>query len=1178
MFFSKRRGQTHEWGREDIWSFAVKYRNGTLQIAATELANLSACDHLISLEVEALRDARTRPNTYSAVTMRLAHLGQQHEDRHLQQLKDGGHAVAELVDIQSEEDAAALTLQAMRDGVDVVYQGALRGDGWFGRTDFLVRVPVPSRFGAYSYEVVDTKLSRETKGRALIQLCMYSQLLAEAQRVLPEAMHIVLGDGREEHFQTRNYLAYFRRLRSEVRGKVSASQPATYPVPIAQCDVCPWQDGCEKQLRDDDDLSLVAGLTTRQRERLLQAGVPTLRRLSLLHSTQSVEGISPAALERIREQARVQARGRDEGRMVYELLPETDDNRGLLTLPEPSPGDLFVDIEGDPLVMDGGIEYLIGVTESGPVCGRYKAFWGTNRATEKTAFEAFMAFVRERRVLDPSLHIYHYAAYEPAALKRLAARHNTCEEEVDALVRGRVFVDLCRAVRQGLRASVESYSIKNLESLYGFSRKADLRDAGSCLVAMATWFDRRQVGEPPTELKSTIAAYNEDDCASALALRHWLEARRRELEGKHGAPLPRPAPGDAASAGLAMRITEVDQMERRLLNGIPDDERERTPSQHGQWILAQLLDWHRREDKSAWWEFHRQCDLSDEELVADPAPLGGLLHEGDVGKEKLSRLHQYRYPPQEHGIAFARTLVDPRSGESAGTLHKLDEATRTIILKRGPKLSRAQHPLALVAKDIVDTRVLRERLMSIGKWVAEHGIDSKIPEFVTERALLKREPPRFPVGLELVVPSTGEQTTELGIKLALAIDGSVLPVQGPPGAGKTFLGAQMINSFVAAGKRVGILANSHKVIGKLLEEACKAAERSGRTLRCVQKIDEPRPTHTFVEQVEDNDDLDAAVASGAQVIAGTSWLWARDAMKQKVDVLFVDEAGQISLANVVAAAHASNGLVLLGDPQQLEQPIKGVHPPGVDVSALGYMLGGKVTLDPRSGIFLAETWRMHPSVCSYISEVFYESKLHARSHLAIQEVHASGVFGGRGMRFVAVDHRGNTNESPEEAMHIGKLVAELLASGATWTNEKAATQRITAADVLVITPYNAQVAALKKQLPADVMVGTVDKFQGQEAPIAIYSLATSSPEEAPRGMEFLYSKNRLNVALSRARCVSVVVGNPALFRVQCKTPRQMELANAFCRLLEIAAVDGAPIGARKSTPSTRPRSFIEELR
>jgi uncharacterized protein len=275
-------------------------------------------------------------------------------------------------------------------------------------------------------------------------------------------------------------------------------------------------------------------------------------------------------------------------------------------------------------------------------------------------------------------------------------------------------------------------------------------------------------------------------------------------------------------------------------------------------------------------------------------------------------------------------------------------------------------------------------------------------------------------------------------------------------------------------------------------------------------------------------------------------------MADSVDVLFVDEAGQMSLANVLALSPAATSIVLLGDPQQLDQPQRGLHPLGAEVSALGHLLNGRATIAADQGVFLTETRRLHPDVCAFTSELFYEGRLTSRPENSKQRLNAVDPLGGTGLRFAPVEHTGNQNESPEEVERVAAFVEGLLGTGAAWTDKEGKTNSLGLQDILIVAPYNAQVAALVERLPEGSRVGTVDKFQGQEAPLVLYSMATSTPEDAPRGMEFIYSLNPLNVAVSRARCVAVIVASPALFQVQCKTPRQIELANAFCRYLEMA--------------------------
>jgi uncharacterized protein len=373
----------------------------------------------------------------------------------------------------------------------------------------------------------------------------------------------------------------------------------------------------------------------------------------------------------------------------------------------------------------------------------------------------------------------------------------------------------------------------------------------------------------------------------------------------------------------------------------------------------------------------------------------------------------------------------------------------------------------------------------------------------------------------------------------------------------------MILELARQGKRIGITAVSHKVICNLLEEVCSTAAKNGVPLKAVQKgSDGDYSQHPDVTAAKNPQVvLNALHAGSARVAAGSAWLWAEADMADSVDVLFVDEAGQMSLANVLALSQAATSVVLLGDPQQLDQPQRGVHPPGAEVSALGHLLNGRDTIAADQGVFLTETRRLHPDVCAFTSELFYEGRLVTRPENANQRLNAADPLGGTGLRFAPVEHSGNQNESPEEVERVAASVDDLLRSGATWTNKKRETHALTLEDILIVAPYNAQVSALLERLPAGSRVGTVDKFQGQEAPVVLYSMATSTSEDAPRGMEFLYSLNRLNVAVSRAQCTAVIVASPALFQVQCKTPRQIELANAFCRYLEMAR----PIGSKQGS-------------
>jgi predicted RecB family nuclease len=1183
--------------------------DGRPVFAATDLVGFLACEHLVGLELAALAGLVERPVRLDPEMDLIAARGDEHERRYLAGLEEGGLAVTRIVEDVALparrsrlEASAAATREAIERGDEVIYQATFFDGRWLGLADFLRRVEKPSRLGGWSYEVVDTKLARHVKASALLQICSYVEQLTQIQGRQPEWMHVALGGSARtvEPHRVADYMAYYRTVKAAFEARVAAAGLApragvlsveypprgTYPEPVEHCDVCRWSQVCAARRRRDDDLSLVAGAPGKLRGALKAVGVATRRGLAALELPlpQPLADVGPRALQTARDQARIQVRGQDEGRTLYELLPPSrlrdgspEPDRGLSCLPVPRPGDLFFDIEGDPFALEDGVDYLFGILEPG-LAGpdgepTFHAFWAVDddgrvtHAAEKRAFEQAIDLMIDRLDRDPEIHIYHYAPYETTAAGRLMGRHATRELEVDRLLRGKVFVDLYRAVRQGLRASVESYSIKKLEPLYQLRREEGLRDAGSSIVAFETWLAADTAAGGPgagaaadrsprmDETLRSIEAYNRDDCVSNWRLRDWLELRRPELESMLGEPLPRPGARAEPTERLSELLAHVAAVAERLVRGVPEEAGDRTPEQQARWLLAQLLSWHRREEKAFWWRyFHLMEDLTDAERIEEREPIGGLTFVESLGPSGRSTVYRYSFPEQEHAIDVGTEVHDPATGRSPGSVVALDEAAGTLDLRRGPKTD-GPHPTSLVPSGFVSTTPLRESLLRIGEWVAAGDVTG-VGEYEAARQLLLGEAP----GAAGTSPRRpGEDPLAAALRIAREMDGGVLAVQGPPGSGKTYLGAATILGLVGAGFRVGVTANSHQVIGHLLDSLGDRARERGAELRVGQKTDlsgdctsgEAIPYKTAAAV------LTALDAGELDVVGGTAWLWSRPEFAGQVDVLVIDEAGQFSLANAVAVSPAARSLILLGDPQQLDQPLQGTHPPGAEASALGHILGRETTMPPDRGLFLDKTRRLHPDLCRFTSETFYEDRLSALPGLEVQRLDGPGVLAGTGVRYVAAVHQGNTSESPEEAEVVAGLVRELVSGGGTWRDATGVTRRLGWEDVLVVAPYNAQVAEIARRLPR-ARVGTVDKFQGLEAPVSIYSMTTSAPEGAPRGMEFLYSLNRLNVATSRARCLAAVVASPELIRVRARNPRQMRLANALCRFMELAADPRAP--------------------
>lgn len=1138
-----------------------------LVLSPTDLAAFLGCRHRTGLDMAAARGALTRPHFDDPKLELLFARGDLHEAAYIDSLRTDDRSVVDLKGEMDSVKAARHTIEAMEAGADVIVQATFLEPEWHGRADVLERVPMPSRFGAWSYQVTDTKLARETRPGAILQLCLYSEMLTKIQDLAPEFFHVVTPDPvtPRESYRFEDYRAYFRLVRDQLLATAVQSADAVtaayYPEPVDLCESCAWFSVCAAKRRQDDHLSLVAGISRVQRRELEAHDAGTLTALASLPLPipfKPARGTTDG-FGRVREQARVQLASRDLDVPVFEHLP-VEPGFGLTRLPDPSPGDLFLDLEGDLFAREGGREYLFGVVSLDPDgTARYQAYWGVNDTDERRAFEAVMDLIAASQAVHEGMHVYHYAPYEPSAFKRLMGRYATHEAELDGLLRGERLVDLYGVVKQGLRVGADRYSIKNLEPLYGYVRGVDLRQAGRYIKAMEVALESSNTEALVPEVWAGVEAYNRDDCLSTFHLRNWLEERRAALEAE-GTAVPRPQQAEEeAPAVVDERAARVEALRARLIGGLPAEAADRSAEQQSRWILAYLLDWHRREAKAGWWEYYRLRDLPDPELLDEAKAVAGLEFVDRVelvlskrNKPTGSVVDRYRFPIQEFEISVGDKL-ELRDEKGFGEVQSVDRAERTIDVKKGPTQAD-NHPSSAFVHDQVRTQVMEDALYAIADRVASAGTLATVagePDRAG-RDLLLAGAPRLVGGMF----DGTDSSVAAAIRAVLALDESVLAIQGPPGSGKTYAGARMICALVRAGKKVGVTANSHKVIRNLLDAVAVAASKEGLTIALGHKRgDESDVGAGFVVEFDKNPEAVTALASGeVQVLGGTAWLWARSEFAQTVDVLFVDEAGQLALANAVAVSQAARSLVLLGDPRQLEQPTKGSHPDGVGVSALQHILGGAATIPANRGVFLPTTRRLAPPICGYTSEIFYEGKLSPMKGLENQVLVEAGGFSGSGLWLAAVEHDSNRNYSDEEAVVIERLVRQLTARGVKWTNARKEAAAVTGAEILVVSPYNAQVSRLAERLkPLGVEVGTVDKFQGREAPIVIYSMATSRPEDAPRGMEFLYSPNRFNVATSRALCAAILVASPRLFEPECRSPRQMKLANALCRFRELAS-------------------------
>lgn len=1099
------------------------------------------CRHS-SLLTRAFLGKERPPAEPDANLVLLQQKGFEHEATYLAHLKAQGLRVVEIAKRDGLKARADRTREAMRQGADVIYQAAFSLLPWRGDADFLIKCPTASTLGAYSYEALDTKLARAADPKHIIQLCAYSEYLSQVQGLRPKNMHLVLGDGEQYSFRVDDFFFYYltvkERFEAFQQEAVALANPdaLAVPSPCAQCTFCDWSARCEEQREQRDHLSLVANIQRGQIEKLSKAGVDTLAKLAALPPDFSVPGMQRDTFTRLRSQAALQFKKRSTGQSEVELLPP-EAGRGFAKLPRPDKGDLFFDMEGDPYYPNG-LEYLFGVyfEPEGTSSGRFLPFWGHDHAEEKQAFCDFMAFVGEHLARYPGAHIYHYNHYETTALKRLACRYAVCEEQMDNLLRQGKFVDLYVVVRESMRTSEPGYSIKNLEAFYMGTRANAVVNAAESIVVYNRW---RELRDPA--LLQEIADYNEVDCVSTCRLRKWLLTYRPDelpWRGEEAEEAPETFTGHERKDWEI----EYEKYRDKLSSLSPEDDVLE--------LVAHLLEFHRRENKPKWWNSFARQDKLEEELLDDLDCIAGLRLQGAPVPDKRSLVYSYRFPEQEYRIRVKDTVVDAWQMQTAGTVAALDDSARTIQIKRGITREPLPECLNIGPAGPIDTNNIRDALYRFADSIL--GGDRRLCGLeILRRALpcIKGRAMGAPVlsGRDLLADTT---------EAIAGLEHSYLFIQGPPGAGKTYVSSHVIVELMRRGYSVGVGSNSHKAIHNLLEQVERVSAEQKVNFAGIKKASANNAETFFNGASFRNIDKITDIPKGCDLYAGTAWMFAHEHCENLVDFLFIDEAGQVALANVIAMSCAAKNIVLVGDQMQLGQPTQGTHPGESGASVLEYLLGEQAAISPERGIFLAETRRMAPAVCSFISDAFYDGQLASHTDTAKRvlnvKLHAPGgqALPGTGIAMVQAQHHHCTQKSPEEADIVKKLYAELLTG--SFKGKDGQERKLTPDDILIVSPYNMQVNLLADTLPAGARVGTVDKFQGQEAPVVLFSMATSSAEDLPRNIEFLFSKNRLNVALSRAECLAIVVANPLLAEVPCNTLAQMRLVNTFCHLCAYA--------------------------
>ena len=1115
---------------------------GEIVLSPSDLSYFAECAHRTWLDRLHLDHPMEKAKD-DAQALLVQGKGFEHEERFFAALKERAGSWVEIDSGWPLEQKLEATRAAILNGAEVIYQATFKRGNLMGHADFLVRSGRGSR-GQWLYEVADTKLARSTKVKFLLQLCFYSDLLSDITGELPNDTHVELGDGKRESFKVGDYFHYYRSLLGRLLEYLAAypnGSGVPYPAPCDHCGLCPWRERCAAKRLEDDHLSAVAGITQQQIARLEAADVNTLASLGELPTMQAVPKVAKETLAKLREQARLQVLERETGRQVVELLPvDAGMLRGFARLPKPAEGDLFFDMEGDPME-EGGLEYLFGLYYFDAGTPVFKAFWAHSREDERRAFIEFIDFVMARREAYPDMHVYHYAHYENTAIKRLMTSHGVCEAAVDQLLRESRLVDLYKVVREGIRISKDSYSIKAVEAFYSEKRASDVKKATDSIVVYEQW---RESKDPA--LLESIRHYNEEDCRSTWQLRDWLI-------------LLRPVDMSWFAAGGAMeskKSTTAKSDKTREHEMLLDDFHDRlvvrpeNPDLDPELaeLVDSLLDFYRRAAKPQWWALFDRREADLEALIDEPEVIAGLHDPEYVGEGERDDIYRYRYPEQDFKV---------RSGDYAVRLYNLrdarvreiDEESNTVELEfrlgKGEFEVPASMSISIGAP--VDTSTMQRAVFAFADALIQGGDRYK----ALQDYLLRRTPDIR--GLEPGMPIVGTETTSLAAAISAVerLESSYLFIQGPPGTGKTYTGSHLIASLLKAGKRIAVSSNSHKAINNLLQAVDKRMEEAGCAYYGMKKVSKPEQgvDSTFIENVAaDNAILEADPKP--QLVGGTAWTLTKPGFREAFDYLVIDEAGQVSLANTIAMGMCAKNLILLGDQMQLGQPIQGSHPSRSGESALEYLLNGEHTIGAGRGIFLDVTYRMHPDVCRFISDAVYDSRLRSADSTVEQRLvlkwDAHAALRATGVSYFPIVHDACSQRSDEEAAAVLEIVESLL--GQLYRDGEGREHAFTLENILVVAPYNMQVNLLKRVLPKGARVGTVDKFQGQEAEVVIVSMATSSAEYLPRNLEFLFSKNRINVASSRAKCLSVVLFSPKLLKLRCKSPGEMALVNTFAYL------------------------------
>ncbi len=1096
-----------------------------------------------------------KPDEESPEQKLIFETGNKHELEFLNKLRSEKRDICE---IHRGDKAELATKEAILSGREVIYQPCLALGEWRGYADFLIRSP--DEKGNGTYEVWDTKLARKTKPYYLMQLCCYAEMLEPIIGVRPFKVGVILGDGSPPQFNTADFFHYYLQLKTAFLRQMAEFNPNNSPLPDPMAEHGRWSSHAEGKLLKMDHLSQIAGITASQIKKLEKNGINTFTQLAN-SSNLKIPKLSAEITSKLVEQASLQLQTRQlrAQQKTEQLIPPLfkilrppidQPRRGLAILPPKDEGDIYFDMEGFPLI-EGGLEYLWGAVFIKNNAPDFIDWWAHDAKQEKIAFEKFIDWAYARWKRNPAMHIYHYAPYEISAVRRLMGKHRTRETQVDDFLRHGVFVDLYKIVCQGLRVGEPNYSIKSIEHLYRPGRAGAVATAADSIVQYANWIERGEAQRwEDSPILTEIRNYNREDCVSACQLAEWLRTQQAQENIPYIPPALKAAEGSDDDSAKEEKNAERDRLIESL-NRKAGDANLSAEDRRIHQMLADLIEFHRRDEKPSWWRLFEREMMTHEELKEDIGCIGdATLCDIPAEQVKQSLVFTYQFDPDQDTKIQAGEHVRLVGNINVNCeVFHFDE-NGIIKLKLGKKsLQKMGGHMPRRTSFLPDEQSRSGPLrMAIEAVASAWDKRGELPAAL-RRFFLRRPPALAEYGPDSALCLTNEDIMDAAVRVAASMENSTLCLQGPPGTGKTFAAARMISSLLSKGKRIGVTSNSHKAILNLLRAINK---EMGGQLRGI-KVGDDDDQLFFTQNpgvVLVKSSTDALNSYSGGVAAGTAWLFARPEWADQLDYLFIDEAGQVSTANLVAMSRSASNYVLLGDQMQLEQPIQGSHPGQSGFSALNYFLADYSTIPDSLGLFLPQSRRMHPKICHFISELVYEGRLKpfpGNENRRVVFPESGPLKMDAGIIFLPIEHDGNIQGSDEEADQISGLASALVGRQFMDISGKAS-RPLTWEDLLFVAPYNMQVRKLKKRLPKGSRVGSVDKFQGQEAAVVFVSMCSSFGEYGSRGIEFILNQNRMNVALSRAQALAIVVGDPRISTSPAHSVDGMRQLNLYCRL------------------------------